>query len=81
MHAGAVPRDQRLEQGRGEIRSVHGRRDGEEHPRPPPEYGEDERDRDPHEPERADPRQALEQPVQPADAVVDDPAAEVLVGA
>jgi hypothetical protein len=56
-----------------------GREHGDEQPRPPPEHGQEQRSDEEDEPIDADPGKVDEQPVQPADTVVDDPALEVPV--
>src|SRR5207248_7265650 len=53
----------------------------QENARAPGRERDHERDPDPDEPERSDPREAFEQPVQPADTVLDDPALDVSIGA
>jgi hypothetical protein len=56
-------------------------RESEQHEdrRPPPQRCEEERGREPDEPLGADAGEVDEEPVEPADAVVDDPALEVPV--
>src|SRR6476659_9677505 len=51
----------------------------DEDPGPAPDHGQDESDHHEDEPVRADPREVDEQPVQPADPVLDDPAFQVPV--
>lgn len=77
MRTGA--RDRGLQQRLQELGDRVGGEHEDEDGGPPPEQREHERDREPDEPPRADARQLLERPVQPGDAVVDDPPLEVTV--
>ena len=54
--------------------------DQDEQPRPAPEQSEHRSRGDEDEPGRPDPGKADEKPVEPADAVVDDPALQMPVG-
>ncbi len=79
VHPWTMTRDQRLQQTRRQVGDNIGSDHEQHEPGPPPEHGDHDGDSDPDEPERADPRQTLEEPVQPADAVAGNPALEVTI--
>ncbi len=77
----AVAVDGDLEPGRGELRDQVGGRDEQEELRPAQEQREDEREREPDGALRPDRRERLEDRVEPARPVVDDPALQAVIEA
>ena len=75
----AVATDQLAQREREQVGHEVGGDEQDEEPRPPPDQREDEPDRDEDEPVGPDPREPDEDPVERADAVVDDPALEMVV--
>ncbi len=74
-----VPTGQGLQTVGAQLRGGVGAEHEEQHIRPAPQDGEDERDHDPHEPLRPDVAQPLEDEVQRPDPVGDDPPIETTV--
>lgn len=71
--------DRLLQPACGQVGGEVGGDDEQEQRRAPPEEGDEERDREPDEPERASVRKPLEDGIEPAGPMVDDPALEPVV--
>jgi hypothetical protein len=73
----AVARDERLPEVGCELAARRGGEHEQEHARPSQVERDDERDRDPDQPDPAGPREIDEEPVEPAGAPRDEPVLEV----
>src|SRR5919197_145170 len=76
----APPTDPVAHAVRQELRDEVGREHEDEEPRPPPEQSNDCRRDEEHDAVRPDPGEEDEEPVEPAESMVDYPALEVAVG-
>src|SRR5919204_1018953 len=76
----APPADPVAHAVRQELRDEVGREHEDEEPRPPPEQSNDCRRDEEHDAVRPDPGEEDEEPVEPAESMVDYPALEVAVG-